>query len=112
MRCNAAEAFLERGVEPRLCQAQLAAEPGVQPGFQRGQPLFHLGVEAGEVELVQLSQISPISRVHGIEPIHELICDILPQLFVERKGELGCNRHRRRLVKGPPRQYNLRSAGA
>ena len=70
MRCNAAEAFLERGVEPRLCQAQLAAEPGVQPGFQRGQPLFHLGVEAGEVELVQLSQISPISRVHGIGDMH------------------------------------------
>ena len=42
-----------------------------------GQALLQLRVEAREVELVQLPQIGSVGKVHGVEPVHQLVGNIL-----------------------------------
>src|SRR3989442_9276430 len=65
------DALLELGVERGPLRAPFRIE--------LGEPLLELGVEAREVELVYLSEIGPVGRVHSVEPIHELVGDVLAE---------------------------------
>src|SRR3989442_15770063 len=58
--------------------------PG-QMRLERCQTLAELGLEAGEVQVVKLPQISPVSGVHGVKPVHEANaeCEV-------RNAELQC----------------------
>jgi hypothetical protein len=47
------------------------------------EPLLDLGVEPLEVQLVELLQIFPVGGVHRVEPVHELVRDILAESLVE-----------------------------
>src|SRR5207237_8978818 len=40
---------------------------------------LELRVEPGEVELVQLPQIGPIGGVHVVEPLHELVGELVAE---------------------------------
>jgi hypothetical protein len=41
------------------------------------------------------SAIRPMAQVYGIEPVHQLIGDILAQDIIEARGQLGGHRHAR-----------------
>ena len=58
-----------------------------------GEPLLELGIEAHEVELVQLAQIGPIRRIHGVEPLHQLIGEVVTKSLVKAPGQSGGHRH-------------------
>ena len=55
---------------------------------QLGQPLLQLGVEAREVELVQLAKIGSVGQVHSVEPVHQLVGHVLAQDVIEALGSL------------------------
>src|ERR1043166_2370533 len=41
-------------------------------------PLLELGIEPGEVELVELPELSAVSHVHLVKPVNELVGDLIP----------------------------------
>src|SRR5437867_180533 len=56
-------------------------------------PLLELRVEPAEVQLIQLSQVAPIRRIHLVEPLHELGCDLVAESVVELAGKLRSDWH-------------------
>ena len=50
---------------------------------QLGDPLLELGLEAGVVHLIQLSKIGAVGCVHLIEPIHQLVGELLAKSLVK-----------------------------
>src|SRR5256885_4503491 len=77
-------------LELRVGLRQALLELGV--GFR--QALLQLGVEPGEIQLVQLPEISPIRGVHSVEPVHELVRDVLAELLIELLRKYRRDRHR------------------
>src|SRR6266699_1839164 len=80
-----------------LKELQLRVHFGAKPlelGVQLSDALVQLRVKPREVRLVELFQLSAISRVHLVEPVHELIRDVVAQLLVELPGQRCCHRHR------------------
>src|SRR2546430_7335439 len=57
-----------------------------EPRLELCQPLAQLRVEAREVGFVQLAEIGATGGVHSVEPVHELVCDVLAQLLIEFLG--------------------------
>ena len=57
--------------------------------------LFELRVEPREVELVQLPQVGSICRIDQVEPLHQLVGDIVAELVVELARQLRCDWHGR-----------------
>src|SRR6266566_1434122 len=100
--------------EPALERAEPTLEdpdPGEESSLERrearlelrsqfGDALLELCVEAREIQFVELTQLGSIRRVHLIEPIDELVGELVPELLVELPGQL--RRHRQRvLLCGP-----------
>src|ERR1051325_7628686 len=54
---------------------------------QLDEPLFEFGVEPREVDLVEVAQVGPIGGIHGVEPVHELVRDVLTHLLIELLGQ-------------------------
>src|SRR5207245_8197790 len=52
------------------------------------------GPRPSKVELVELAQITPVRLVDLIEPLHELVRDLLAERIVEPFRQLGGYRHR------------------
>src|SRR5205085_10308251 len=52
-----------------------------------GGTLLELRIEPREVQLVQLPKLAPIGRIHLIEPIHELVGELVAEPLVERSEE-------------------------
>ena len=52
-------------------------------GLERGDALFHLGVEPLKVQLVERPEVGPIRGVHLIEPLHQLIGDVIAKSLIE-----------------------------
>src|SRR5947208_2656960 len=51
--------------------------------LELSKPLLELRVESREVQLVQLPEVRPISRIDHIEPFHELVGNIIAKLLIE-----------------------------
>src|SRR6266540_7355926 len=81
--------FGEPLFEPRLELSELR----VQFGLQSFHPLLELRIETREIELVQVSEISPICRIDHVEPLHELVGEVVPELLVEFARQSGRDRH-------------------
>ncbi len=47
--------------------------PPGEARFEFREALTELRVEAREVQLVQLAQVSAVGRVHGVKPVHEFV---------------------------------------
>src|SRR6266852_8684301 len=80
------------GTEPVDLCFQLGALP-VYLCFQLDNALLELGIEASEVQLVQLTQLRSVGRIHHVEPVHELVGNIVPKPLIELAGQLGGDRH-------------------
>ena len=87
--------FAEAALEEGLSLGELAVNPAsqispdsVDPGVQLHDPLLQLGIEAGKVDLVELSQLAPVSGVHLIEPVYKLVRDFLAQALVKSLDNL------------------------
>src|SRR5882762_3143375 len=65
--------FGEPLFEPRLELVGALIDLRVQFGLQSFHALLELRVETREIELVQVSEISPIRRIDHVEPLHELV---------------------------------------
>src|SRR5256884_1484663 len=76
----------ESGIE--LVPARLPFGVGLR------QALLQLGVEPSEVQLVQLPEIGPIRGVDSVEPVHELVRDVLAELLIELLRKYRRDRHR------------------
>src|SRR5205823_6376910 len=72
--------------------------------------LLDLGVEAGEVKLVQLPQVRPVGRVHLVEPLHQFVRHLIAQLLVEAAGQFRGHRHLNPSESVPGDLYSIRSA--
>lgn len=81
-------------------QREKEEHPPNEPGLEVGEPLFplpvllrepllQLRIEALEIELVQLSEVGPIGGIHEVEPLHELVSDVVAERLVERTSKLG-----------------------
>ena len=62
---------------PERCHAPLEMTP--EPP--------ELGIEPSEVQLVELSQLGSVRRVHLVEPVNELVGDVITELVVELLGQ-------------------------
>jgi hypothetical protein len=51
-------------------------------------------VEPREVQLVQFPQIGAISGIHRVEPLDELVGNLIPELFVAAPRQFRGHRHR------------------
>ena len=69
-------------------------ETHVHLGPQVRDPLLQFGFEPLEIQLVQLAQVVPIRRIHLIEPVHEFVRNVVPEMFVEFPRESGGHGHR------------------
>ena len=49
--------------------------------------LLDLGVESGEVELVELAELGPVSQIHLVEPLHQLVGYVVAEPVVEGLGQ-------------------------
>src|SRR5437870_4830919 len=86
-------------------------EARLKLGSQFRLELLQLRLEAGEVELVQLTQLGSIGCIHLIEPIDEFVGEFVTELLVELPGQLG--RHRHRILQlGSGARVRVRSARA
>ena len=65
------------------CRRPEAEHPANQTDAELSQSLLQLGVEACEVQLVELPKICAIDRIHGVEPVHEFVGGILAEDIVE-----------------------------
>ena len=84
----------EEKLERRLLDTK--AELGIkieQLRVELGDTLLELRVEPPEVQLIQLSQVTPIRRIHLVEPLHELGCDLVAESVVELAGKLRSDWH-------------------
>src|SRR6266576_1995251 len=61
--------------------------------FELDNTLLEFGVEPRVVHLVQLAQLRPVRRINHVEPIHELVGDVVTKLLVKPARQLRCNRH-------------------
>src|SRR6266568_7292433 len=62
--------------------------------LELSEPLLELRIKSREVELVQLPEVRPISRIDHIEPIHELVGNVITKLLIELARQFGRDRHR------------------
>src|SRR5437762_1128771 len=53
-----------------------------------------LGIEPSEVQVVKLSQLSSVRGVHLVEPVDQLVGDVITERVVELLGQRGRHRHR------------------
>src|SRR2546423_948568 len=60
---------------------------------QLGNALLELRVKALEVEFIQLAQLRAVGGIHHVEPVHELVSDIIAKLLIELARQLGVDRH-------------------
>src|SRR5438067_11509881 len=60
---------------------------------QLGNALLELRVKALEVEFIQLAQLRAVGGIHHVEPVHELVSDIIAKLLIELARQLGGDRH-------------------
>src|ERR1044072_7888988 len=74
-------------------RAELRLEFGRQLGPQLGDALLQLRVEAREVYLKQVAELTAVGCVHLIEPLHELVRELVAESFVEFSRQLGSHRH-------------------
>src|SRR5216117_3779539 len=61
--------------------------------LELSEPLLELRIKSREVELVQLPEVRPISRIDHIEPIHELVGNVITKLLIELARQFGRDRH-------------------
>src|SRR5712664_2435156 len=73
-------------------RSQLDSEP-VDLCFQLDNALLEFGIEPRVVQLVELAELRPVGRIHHVEPVHELVGNVVPKSFVELAGQFGRNRH-------------------
>ena len=66
-----------------------ACDARLEPGHSGIKP----GVEPREVELVQLSKIGPVGRIHLVELVYEVIRQLVAELFVELPGQFRRDGH-------------------
>src|ERR1017187_2271432 len=83
----------------------------LQVDGELGGSLLELGVEAREVEFVQLTQVGAVRSVHLIEPVYHLVGPLVAETVVEGLGEFRGHGHRQSPTKGLPIRYKVRSAG-
>src|SRR2546429_1381592 len=76
-----------------------------------GQPRVQLRVEPREVELVQVPEVGSVRSVHLVEPLHELVGELVTERFVELARQLRRDRHTSPLQR-TGRTVTLRSAVA
>src|SRR5712691_12929934 len=77
---------------------QLDSEP-VDLCFQLDNALLEFGIETRVVQLVELAKLRPVGRIHHVEPIHELVGNVVPKLLVESARQFGGNRHTNSMEK-------------
>src|SRR6185295_2399804 len=88
-------------------------DPGLErghAGFQTTLERFELGVESPEIQLVELTQLGSVRGVHPIEPVDQLVGDVIAKLLVEPLGQ-SC-RHRHRALSSRVRQQPKPMLGA
>jgi len=85
-----------------------AEQPFREPSLELRHSLFELGIEPSEVELIQLSKIRPIRRIHQVEPPHELVGDIVPALML-RSAYGTTSRSFARALRAKSRSFALRA---
>src|SRR6266436_3263616 len=66
-----------------------------QLAFEFCEALFELRVKSSKVQIIQLAKIIAIRGVHAIEPVHELVREVLSERFVELAGQSCGDRHPR-----------------
>src|SRR5437879_1292726 len=76
-----------------------------------GQPRVQLRVEPREVELVQVPEVGSVRSVHLVEPLHELVGELVTERFVELARQVRRDRHTSPLQR-TGRTVTLRSAVA
>ncbi len=64
----------ERSNQRRRSKCPEDEHPFDQVALHLRQPLLQLGVEAGEVELIQFAQIGAVRGIHGVRPGHKGKC--------------------------------------
>ena len=74
-------------------------DPLLELGIQLCRALLQFRIETCEVQLVELTQLAPIGRIHLIEPLHELVRQLVAELLVELAGQLRRHRHRALLLE-------------
>jgi len=55
----------------------------LEPGLRHADPLLELGVEALEVEFVQLPEVRAVRSVHLIEPVYQFVGDLVAERVEE-----------------------------
>src|SRR6266571_9273373 len=61
--------------------------------LELSEPLLELRIKSREVELVQLPEVRPVSCIDHIEPIHELVGNVITKLLIELARQFGRDRH-------------------
>jgi len=65
------------GLSPQL------GDPSLQLGVKLSDSLLELRVKTLVIQLVQLAQFATIGGIHHVEPIHELVGDIVAKLLIK-----------------------------
>src|SRR5881296_678856 len=66
---------------------QLDTEP-VDLCVQLDNALLEFGIEPPVVQLVELAQLRTVGRIHHVEPVHELVGNVVPKSFVKLADSL------------------------
>ena len=85
-------------------------ELGAELALELGEALLELRVGAREIEFVQRSEISPVGGVHGVEPVHQFVGNLVPEGLAELPRQLGSDRQCGSRVDGPVANLNVGSA--
>src|SRR2546426_6801317 len=65
-----------------------------QVGTQLSNTLLELGLEPSPIQIIDLTQLGPVRRIHLIEPLHELVGEVVPKPLVELARQPGSHRNR------------------
>jgi hypothetical protein len=71
--------------------SEFVLELGAQPGFH----FPHARVNPAPVEVVLLPQLLAIRGIHLVEPLHEVVRNLVAEGIVEPSGQPGGDRHGR-----------------
>src|SRR5205807_2439040 len=81
-----AKDLLSRRGPAKVCERRTCCHAECERGI--------CSVEAREIDLVQLTQVGSISSVDSVEPVHELVCDVIAKLLIELLRKYRRDRHR------------------
>ena len=93
-----ADAFYKGAIARRIAEDHAANGGFVTLEDLADYRTVHLGLEPGEVEVVEAIQVGAVGLVCAVEPVHHLVGDLVAQGIVELLGKLGRNRHLRRMA--------------